>query len=64
MPPVILRPALSKRTFNDQNDETRDCVLNFIVHVLLEKFPRDIKELCLKYIDATHEETWKNEPNK
>ena len=41
-----------------QNDETRDRVLDFIVHVSLEKYPRDIKELCLKYIDAVHKETY------
>ena len=39
-----------------QNDETRDRVLNFIAHAPREKYPRDIKDLCLKYIDAAHEE--------
>ena len=40
-----------------QNNETRDRVLDFIVHVPLEKYPSNVKELCLKYLNKVHEET-------
>ena len=44
-----------KQTFY-QSDETRDRVLDFIVHVPLKEYP-DIKELCLEYLDIVHKET-------
>lgn len=50
-----LTTSFDKQKFY-QNDEIHDRVLNFIVHVSLGIYPRDIKELCQKYIDAVHEE--------